>query len=77
MVNLSDEVNTRASAIKEDLKNSDQKSGTGGKILGDLTNSKEEVKTDSYIESAKNAIIDGIESAKEYFTGNALSGEKK
>jgi hypothetical protein len=75
MVNISDEVNTRGSAIKEDLKNSDKKSGTGSKLLGDLTNSKEEVKTDSYLESAKNAVIDGYENVKETLS-NAFSSNK-
>jgi hypothetical protein len=77
MVNLSDEVNTRAEAIKEDLSNSDKKSGTGSKILGDLTNSKEEVKADSYLESAKNTVLDAASSVKETIGNLIGSAEKK
>ncbi|KAL0476557.1 LEA1 [Acrasis kona] len=75
---IKDEVSTRSDAVKEDLKNSDKKSDTGSKVLGDLTNSKEEVKTDSYLESAKNTVIDAYESVKEA-VGSALgtAEEKK
>ncbi len=76
MVNLSDEVKTTAFAVSEDLKHSDTKSDTMGKIVGDLTNSKEQVMVDAVVETGKNSVLDALShggsNMSSYATGAAL-----
>ena len=60
-----DQFKTRKDAISESLKNSDRKDDTGEKVADALVKPKEEVKEQSWTESAKNVAINAYDNVKD------------